>query len=287
MKWLFLTTLIVLAGNPAAPGTAVERRLDKSGEFSYELPKDWRVLPGRFRHDLVMLPAQEDGFNRNIVITDQAGEKPLEVLKQMYEKDLARLLKEFALVSSEIVELPGKGQAVRLVHTNTMPGLPVRQLNYIIELDGKRYYIACTTPKGDGAKHDKQVEAFVISIEKGSLPEGELQSLLDQLRKEAGVPGAILGIASGDGSIKVVASGLADREAGRPMAPGMPYFLGSITKTYTAVVVLRLAEEGRLSLDDPVARFLPVPGRIEDHHSPPPHAHQRPERLLSVLLLPA
>ena len=61
MKWLFLTTLIVLAGNPSVPGTAVERRLDKSGEFSYELPKEWRVLPGRFRHDLVVLPAQEDG----------------------------------------------------------------------------------------------------------------------------------------------------------------------------------------------------------------------------------
>ncbi len=92
----------------------------------------------------------------------------------------------------------------------------------------------------------------------GSLQEGELQKLLDQLRKDAGAPGAILGIASGDGHLKVVASGQADREAGRPMAPDTPYFLGSITKTYTAVVILRLAEEGRLSLDDPIARFLPA-----------------------------
>lgn len=94
--------------------------------------------------------------------------------------------------------------------------------------------------------------------EKGSMRKEELQSLLDRLRKEAGAPGAILGITSGDGSLQVVASGQSDREAGKPMTPGLPYFLGSITKTYTAVVVLRLAEEGRLSLDDPVARFLPA-----------------------------
>ena len=42
------------------------------------------------------------------------------------------------------------------------------------------------------------------------------------------------------------------------MAPGDPCFLGSITKTYTAVTVLRLAEEGRLSLDDTLDRFLPA-----------------------------
>lgn len=90
------------------------------------------------------------------------------------------------------------------------------------------------------------------------MEDGELQRLLDHVRKEAGAPGAILGVDAGDGSLKVVASGLADREAGRPMTPDMPYFLGSITKTYTVVVVLRLAEEGRLSLDDPVARFLPA-----------------------------
>jgi D-alanyl-D-alanine carboxypeptidase len=41
------------------------------------------------------------------------------------------------------------------------------------------------------------------------------------------------------------------------MAAGDAYFLGSISKTYTAVTVLRLAEEGRLSLDDTLDRFLP------------------------------
>jgi D-alanyl-D-alanine carboxypeptidase len=85
----------------------------------------------------------------------------------------------------------------------------------------------------------------------------ELQALLDRLREEAGAPGAILGVAAGDGPPTIVASGQADREAGTSMTPGAAYFIGSISKTYTAVTVLRLAEDGDLSLDDTVARFLP------------------------------
>jgi D-alanyl-D-alanine carboxypeptidase len=89
-------------------------------------------------------------------------------------------------------------------------------------------------------------------------PGGELQWLLDELREEVEAPGAILGVEAGAGHWTVVASGLADREAGRPMVPDAPYYLGSITKTYTAVTVLRLAEEGRLSLDDTLDRYLPA-----------------------------
>lgn len=95
------------------------------------------------------------------------------------------------------------------------------------------------------------------SEEKAPKP-GELQPLLDQLRGEVGAPGAILGVAVGDQPPVVVASGLADRETDRVMGTETPYYLGSIAKIYTAATVLRLAEEGRLSLDDPLSRFLPT-----------------------------
>lgn len=85
----------------------------------------------------------------------------------------------------------------------------------------------------------------------------DLAALLERLRLEVGAPGAVLGVASADGNVHVVASGVADRASGRGMTPDEPYYLGSITKTYTAVVVLRLVEQGRLSLDDTIDRFLP------------------------------
>lgn len=98
-----------------------------------------------------------------------------------------------------------------------------------------------------------------LSAQGAGVPEreAELRKLLDSLREEAGAPGAVLGVLAGDDPPILVASGEADREAHRRMAPGDPYFLGSITKTYTAVTVLRLAEEGHLSLDDTLDRFLP------------------------------
>jgi CubicO group peptidase (beta-lactamase class C family) len=51
--------------------------------------------------------------------------------------------------------------------------------------------------------------------------------------------------------------GMADLELGVRMEPDMRLRLGSVTKQFTAVAVLMLAEEGKLALDDPITRFLP------------------------------
>lgn len=91
---------------------------------------------------------------------------------------------------------------------------------------------------------------------KAEQKEQELQNLLDRLCKDAEAPGGVLAVANGD-QISSVASGYADREAKKLLTKGSAYFLGSISKTYTAVTVLRLVEEERLSLDDKIARFLP------------------------------
>lgn len=52
-------------------------------------------------------------------------------------------------------------------------------------------------------------------------------------------------------------SGVADVRLGTPVQPGSRFRIGSVTKTFTAVVVLQLAAEGRLRLDAPVSRYLP------------------------------
>jgi D-alanyl-D-alanine carboxypeptidase len=50
---------------------------------------------------------------------------------------------------------------------------------------------------------------------------------------------------------------VADLRTGRPMQPGLHYRVGSVTKPLVATVVLQLVGEGRLSLQDTVARWLP------------------------------
>jgi CubicO group peptidase (beta-lactamase class C family) len=53
------------------------------------------------------------------------------------------------------------------------------------------------------------------------------------------------------------AAGLADREAGTPMRENEIFRLASVSKPIVTVAALRLVDEGRLHLDDPVTTYLP------------------------------
>jgi D-alanyl-D-alanine carboxypeptidase len=60
------------------------------------------------------------------------------------------------------------------------------------------------------------------------------------------------------------AAGLASREADTPLTPSDQFRIYSVTKTFTAVLILQLVDDGVLSLDDPVTDWLddPVVARI-------------------------
>ncbi len=52
-------------------------------------------------------------------------------------------------------------------------------------------------------------------------------------------------------------AGYQDREAGIKNSPQTQFLIGSITKTYTATIIMQLVEEGKMKLDDKLARFYP------------------------------
>jgi D-alanyl-D-alanine carboxypeptidase len=64
------------------------------------------------------------------------------------------------------------------------------------------------------------------------------------------------------------ARGMADLELGVPLSTDNVFRIASVTKQYTAVAVLALAEEGKLRLEDPIGRFLP------DYPTPDVTIHQ-------------
>lgn len=70
-------------------------------------------------------------------------------------------------------------------------------------------------------------------------------------------PGAIVLVVEKGRPVYAAGRGLADVEARVPLDPAMPVRLGSITKQFTAALVMKLAEEGKLKLDDPLSKFLP------------------------------
>ena len=90
----------------------------------------------------------------------------------------------------------------------------------------------------------------------------DLQSLLDDVVDGGFVPGASLSVSLPGYAPWSGASGIADRDARRAMAPDTPVRIASVSKMFTAVVVLQLVEEGHLALDEPIATWLPdsVPG---------------------------
>jgi len=83
------------------------------------------------------------------------------------------------------------------------------------------------------------------------------QSVLGQLARKRGIKHAVLAIERRDGSLSWAgAEGAAD-SVGRRMTPDTPYFIASVTKLYIAAVVLRLAEQGLVQLEEPFTAYLP------------------------------
>jgi D-alanyl-D-alanine carboxypeptidase len=90
----------------------------------------------------------------------------------------------------------------------------------------------------------------------------KLDSELAKRAGELGVPGAAATLYRNGGLVWSGAWGKADLESGRAMTAQTPVACASVGKMITAALALRLAEQGRLSLDDPVRRWVPEwPGK--------------------------
>ncbi|WP_285582118.1 serine hydrolase domain-containing protein [Actinoallomurus iriomotensis] len=81
--------------------------------------------------------------------------------------------------------------------------------------------------------------------------------VLERMTHRHGLTGAAVRVDDPGCGAWTDASGVADRRTGRPMRADLRGRIGSITKSFTAVTVLALAAEGRISLDAPVERYLP------------------------------
>ena len=71
------------------------------------------------------------------------------------------------------------------------------------------------------------------------------------------VPGAVTVVATSDSVLRVDAQGWADPEHKSFMHVDSIFWIASMSKPITATAVLMLMEEGKLSLDDPIAKYVP------------------------------
>ncbi|WP_283136468.1 serine hydrolase domain-containing protein [Rhizohabitans arisaemae] len=102
--------------------------------------------------------------------------------------------------------------------------------------------------------------AFAAERDRG--PAG-LQRVLDDAVADGGGPGIVAELRVGRARPWFGTAGVADTATGQKRRPGEHFRIGSLTKAFVGTVVLQLAAEGKLALNDTVAKWLP--GVVEEH----------------------
>ncbi len=111
---------------------------------------------------------------------------------------------------------------------------------------------------------------------KSALP--EVERIFESFRSRQSIVGLAFGVVLDGDLVLCRGLGFQDRAAERPVTPGTYFRIASMTKSFTALAILRLRDEGRLSLEDPVARWIPEAARWR-----PPYADTAPLRVRQLL----
>jgi CubicO group peptidase (beta-lactamase class C family) len=83
-----------------------------------------------------------------------------------------------------------------------------------------------------------------------------IDAYLDREMRELRIPGLALGIVHDDEIVHLQAFGVADA-SGRAVTPQTPFILASASKSFTALAIMQLVEDGKVDLDAPVVTYLP------------------------------
>jgi D-alanyl-D-alanine carboxypeptidase len=94
--------------------------------------------------------------------------------------------------------------------------------------------------------------------------EPKIAAIANDVLQQTGVPSASIGIVQNGRVVFTGAFGLASIKPEKAAEPGMAYPIGSISKQFTSTAVLLLQQQGKLSIDDPVAKYFPELARASD-----------------------
>lgn len=84
----------------------------------------------------------------------------------------------------------------------------------------------------------------------------KLESVISAELAETNTPGAAIAVVRGGRVVFARGFGAANVETGEPVTTEMLFRIGSMTKTFTALALLSLAEEGKLRLDEPIGNYV-------------------------------
>ncbi|WP_263351379.1 serine hydrolase domain-containing protein [Acidicapsa acidisoli] len=85
----------------------------------------------------------------------------------------------------------------------------------------------------------------------------QIDRIASQVLEQRGIPSASVAVVQGGKVVYTHAYGLAHIAPDVPATPEMRYSIGSVSKQFTAAAILLLQEQGKLSLDDAVGKYVP------------------------------
>lgn len=91
----------------------------------------------------------------------------------------------------------------------------------------------------------------------------KMQQLIEEHAKERKIPGVAYGIVVDDNLVVASATGMLDITKELPATTGSAFRIASMSKSFTAMAILKLRDEGKLSLSDPVANYIPEMSGLE------------------------
>jgi CubicO group peptidase (beta-lactamase class C family) len=91
----------------------------------------------------------------------------------------------------------------------------------------------------------------------------QVDRIFRRYASERKIPGMVWGVVI-DGRLAHVESvGVRDRSSNAPITAGTEFRIASMTKSFTVLAILKLRDDGKLSLEDPVSKWLPEFARME------------------------
>ena len=84
----------------------------------------------------------------------------------------------------------------------------------------------------------------------------EIDTFVESQMQELHIPGLALAVVQDNRIVYIQGYGITD-PSGRPVTPQTPFIIGSMTKSFTALAIMQLVEQGKIDLDSPVQRYIP------------------------------